>query len=710
MSLGWLVLSLPLSAQPIDYLEFIDAPVDSILIGLARAVGVPLTVARDVSGTASYFFQSTSFPDALYEFARAQGLYVEEIDGFYRVSSFAVIVRSDGSLDVEAPRADASQLLNTIATRSGTTVIHSVPPGIEVSYVASGVDGPAAVRAIGTAIHGHSVRELDGAISIVRSDPSFAWDPSGLSAPVEVVRSDDRYSINATGATFADALEALFASATRSLHLLAPPDLVLPNLAYHDLEFETLLQYLLEQGNAYGQLEEGVVVVMPATHQSGAARRLETQIFRPRVMEAGALVDLMPPSIRGEVDLRTERTTGLISLTGPPFDVDRVISILEEIDSSGGSRETVHQDLVWTTAADIVRTIPPRFTRLSLTALENGVVIEGPSTLVSEMVAWITLIDVRPEHRLITLSHGTAREFIEHTSGNAVAGELAETADPRVLLHTGSAEAYERLVELVRRLDRPDPVIRYQLLVVESSQSERIDWEAGISNRLTTTDSRQAFLGSFGAVLGLSFDIVSAFGYEFALRLSASMAGSKAEVLADTTLTATSGTPVEFRNTHTFRYRDASTDPTTGEHTSIGITRELTSGLLVSITGEAGPGGIDVVVSAGLSRQGEAAAGGTNPPTTSERSVETRVRVQPGEPIVLSGLASYERGSSSTSMPLIGRIPILRRIFGAHSMHSETTEMSIFLLPSIVPSAATLRVPTALELVEEHMPSSRAGR
>ena len=695
---GCLLTARAVAVQPIDYLEFVDAPVGSILVGLARAAEVPIVVGRDVGGTASYFFQATTFAEALEEFTAAQGLYVEVVDGVYRVSTLSVRRDPTGRLSIEAPSSPAAGLVNRVAIEGDLRVIHSIDPGMRISYVGSDVSAREAILQIGSSLVGYSIREENGAFSIGRDEPARGW----ATGSVEVSRSGDLFGLTATDATLGTVLAELFQVAGQSLHLLAPASAALPNLRYDRLDFAHLLDLILDHVDAHATVDRGIHVVSPSARGTAGVHGLITVTYQPHHLSPDALADLLPPERTTQISLRTDRRSGLMSITGASEDVDEVRALLELFDETGAAGISAVHELSWISGSRIAALRPSRFGVIEIVDLSDALLMEGPPHLVDQFRRWIDRIDVPPHRRAIRLEHLYATDLIEKLPLDIPRETLSATTDPHLLIHSGPSEAHAALIELATLVDRPEPVLRYQLLVVESSTGSTSEWETSISNRVTAPESQQAFLGTLGSVLGLSFDVVSAFGYDFALRMSAAMADASARVLADTVLTATSGSAVEFRNTHTFRYRDASVDPETGEPQSHGITRELTSGLVISIEGTLHGERVEVAVSAGLSRRGEDNGSAANPPTTSERTVRTVVAVRPGEPLMLTGLSSLEEGTSKSGPPLLSRIPILRWFFGSRVRHREGSELAIYLIPTVQSPRTTEHV-SALGLVERHL-------
>ena len=66
------------------------------------------------------------------------------------------------------------------------------------------------------------------------------------------------------------------------------------------------------------------------------------------------------------------------------------------------------------------------------------------------------------------------------------------------------------------------------------------------------------------------------------------------------------------------------------------------------------------------------------------RSFSSKIRVQNGEMILMGGLEETSAGRTSTGLPLIARIPVLKWIFGTNSRSKEKSQLNIFIRPTII--------------------------
>ncbi|MCT4581130.1 MAG: type II and III secretion system protein [Flavobacteriales bacterium] len=73
----------------------------------------------------------------------------------------------------------------------------------------------------------------------------------------------------------------------------------------------------------------------------------------------------------------------------------------------------------------------------------------------------------------------------------------------------------------------------------------------------------------------------------------------------------------------------------------------------------------------------------TAPPGQTTRSFESLVRVRNGETILLGGLDENQKTATSSGIPFISRIPVLRSIFGSRSKKKLKKQLTIFIKPTI---------------------------
>ena len=72
-------------------------------------------------------------------------------------------------------------------------------------------------------------------------------------------------------------------------------------------------------------------------------------------------------------------------------------------------------------------------------------------------------------------------------------------------------------------------------------------------------------------------------------------------------------------------------------------------------------------------------------PTIDTRKIQTHVLVRDGETIVLGGIYEWSKIDQITSVPVLGKIPIIKILFSKRETRLERKELLIFVTPKILP-------------------------
>jgi len=88
---------------------------------------------------------------------------------------------------------------------------------------------------------------------------------------------------------------------------------------------------------------------------------------------------------------------------------------------------------------------------------------------------------------------------------------------------------------------------------------------------------------------------------------------------------------------------------------------------------------INVQQSSFLPRVGENA-----PPGKTTQNFDALIRVKNNEMILLGGLEEFEKGDSSSGIPLLARIPVLKWFFSSKNKSKNKSKLHVFIKPTIV--------------------------
>jgi type II secretory pathway component GspD/PulD (secretin) len=619
-------------------MDFRNQQITDILMALAEVSGTSIIADETVEGIASFHFTDSEFEASLGIFLSSYNLFYTREGNTIRVSRIqGILDTSTGLVTMRAREVDVENLIRTLARIWNTTILHDPLPRISLSVDIDGL-GPENVLDI-------LIQRL-AEFSLEKKDSYYYIRHTGSGTPVipaafdrGINRNGDIYSVSLENIRFFELLPELFKKAEREYAILTKTDTVLENLYYSEKDFDSLLRIILEQGNADYVIHNNIYYIVELQRRDIIKKFRETRIVPLNYLQAQDLPALLPADMGTGNSIKIDKKTNIAIVTGTTEEINPIISFIEKIDRPG----------------------------------ENYP---------------ITLKYIKTDELLKTLPPSTVKE------------EIVDSGFPNLVFYTGPREKRELLLKDLAVIDQPKPQIRYEPLVIEYMKNKEARFNRGLQANPAGENSGMSFLGNLSNVMNLSFDVVAQFGYQFAANLSIQLGDNTAEVYANTTLNGLSGQEIKFQNTDTYRYQEFEVDADSGNISRTGVTREITSGLIVALNGwVSGDDMITISVNATVSKQNNNASNdSTALPTTSERVVNTQVRTPSGKPVVLSGLMKEDTNKIIKKIPLLGDIPFLGRLFKDQTDTKEKTEIVIYIVPYLSRDTTNEESDTSLTL------------
>lgn len=94
---------------------------------------------------------------------------------------------------------------------------------------------------------------------------------------------------------------------------------------------------------------------------------------------------------------------------------------------------------------------------------------------------------------------------------------------------------------------------------------------------------------------------------------------------------------------------------------------------------------------------------GNQQPIIGRREANSTITVRSGEVIILGGLQENRRNDSNAYFPVLGRLPVLNKVFGGDTKEFSRTELIIFIRPTVLtrPEDTALETDRIIEVMEE---------
>jgi general secretion pathway protein D len=592
-------------------------------------------------------------------------------------------------VSVEGRNAEPRIYLERLGAEIGTTVLFDPLPSERLTINAENVAPQTVIEII---IRRFPTYELEVASDYfyVRRIPTGSAAEREEVPPSEwITRDGELYGLAIENTRSSEAVAQLFQEAEEEYVTFAQSDSILSRINLSPRPFDETLRYLLDQAGLDYTVVDGLYVLMELQRRDVVRRYLDVEIVSLRHLSVSDLPNLLPPDFSGSDLYRLDQSANRIILAGTREEIAPLLDFIGEIDQEVPGQEYRRYDVEHLAVADLISVLPRRLSAQNPRVVPhaNSFVVQVTPDLAVQFEQFIATVDVAQISEPIRLRFIRAQDLLVHLPPSVTEENIVQTQDSTLIFYRGSEEGRAAFLRELELIDQPVPQIRYQLLVVQYHERHGLEWGFGLEAESTQSGSQvqTAILGTLGQLLDLSFDIISTFGLEFALNLSAELRDNNAQVMADTTLNGLSGEDIRFQNTNTFRYRELGTDSDTGQTQATGVTAEVTSGLIISINGwTSGDGMITMDVSATVSnRTTEAGAQAGDPPPTSERVVNTHVRTESGTPVVIGGLLQQNTDDGGFRTPLLSQIPLLGLLFQSRDSNVENTELVIYIIPHL---------------------------
>lgn len=669
------------------YMDFRNQKISDIIYSVADVCGKSVIIDETITGSATFRFEDSDFESALERFARHCSLYVEKNDGVYFVTKVQVRTIENGMLSVNAEDVQIAPFLNMLSRYTNRTVLSDSLPNTTVTIRVTEASLEDILNLAIVKLPGFCLERIADGFYITKS----AGTSSRRSIDIfTMTESGGKFSCNIQKASFANVIEALFKKGCREYSLLSKPSATLENVSYTDREFNELLSLLLNQCSCDFSVRTDVYYIYEIQKKDVIKKFKETRIIRLKNMSLENLSSVMPNELNAQGFVKQDKSSNSIILTGSASEINPIEEFIKQIDVPLEDRNYKSFYFENANAKDAAALIPKELLLSDIIMLpsDNGFVTQVTNESCAKLSEFIAVIDSRKQSRAVRLKYIKSDELIKSLPQTAGKENVTETSEPTLIFFSGTDSQYEKFLADLNEIDRPKQQIKYQLLVIQRQKTGGLNAGSSFSAENTDSGAGSSWSGMLSNIFSINFDIISKFGVQFAGSLNAELSEGKSRVLADTTLNGISGESLSFSNTNTTRYRDIIVDTKGDLYTS--TTREISSGLTLSINGWAGGDGmVTVKVDAQVSKQGSSeSSSGSNaadamPPSTTEKKVSTNVRTKSGEPVVIGGLFQTEEEISEKRVPLLGKIPLLGWLFKKKVVSAVETEFVIYLVPSV---------------------------
>jgi type II secretion system protein D len=270
------------------------------------------------------------------------------------------------------------------------------------------------------------------------------------------------------------------------------------------------------------------------------------------------------------------------------------------------------------------------------------------------------------------------------------------------LLVGTSRRGYQKTMELIDALDRPEPQVMISVLIAEVLLTDSVDLGVEIAGQ-DLHFSEDAVVGPNGIIQGQNYDYVGGTnlgaagplgfsftitGEDFSFLFHAFQQDSRLEVLSRPVLLVRNGEEGNITIADSIPVVSSSSVSDSG---SVNVTpgRE-DAGIILTATPHISPDGyVTIALQQEISNIGEniQLSESVSQPIISKREVTTNVTVHDGETVVIGGLIQSREGQSESKVPILGDLPLLGALFRTTRTSSTKTELLVVLTVDILRSS-----------------------
>jgi general secretion pathway protein D len=292
---------------------------------------------------------------------------------------------------------------------------------------------------------------------------------------------------------------------------------------------------------------------------------------------------------------------------------------------------------------------------------------------------------------------------VEANSSLQFSNFVGLSADERTnsIVAYGTQQDLKTLRELIEKIDIPLPQVRIEAIITEVSLRE--NQSSGITSfGFTLTEDGDL---SFGGDLAQDSDgnisqaVGGIFGSGFAFTgnvdglvnavLRAAESDSDVKVLSTPTIVVSHNEEGVVNVSESRPIITSSTSSLDSNNNTRSSVEFRDIGIQLTVTPLIGKdGSVQMTIEQTVDNvAGEVEIDGNQQPIIGRREATSTITVNSGEVIILGGLQENRRSESNAYFPILGRLPILNKVFGGDAEDYRRTDLIIFVRPTVLKTA-----------------------
>jgi general secretion pathway protein D len=260
-----------------------------------------------------------------------------------------------------------------------------------------------------------------------------------------------------------------------------------------------------------------------------------------------------------------------------------------------------------------------------------------------------------------------------------------------MILYSGSGKEWLKLLPVIKQLDRPAPSVLVEVILAEVQLGEEensgIEWfiksSAGSSQIQGGTLGN--LIGEAGTGLGLDVGKLIGDAFDTRARLNFLFSDRNVTIRSRPRVMVKSGSQASINVVTEIPIVTSNGQSTqSGDSPVIQNFAYRQTGVLLDIKPTVhATGYVDIEISQELSQQANTEGSATNP-TILNRNINTTVTLKDGGSVLIGGLISSSKTDGERGVPILGKLPLVGKLFRADNTEVSRTELMIMIIPYVL--------------------------
>ncbi|MGQ0827050.1 MAG: hypothetical protein ACT4ON_01520 [Bacteroidota bacterium] len=304
--------------------------------------------------------------------------------------------------------------------------------------------------------------------------------------------------------------------------------------------------------------------------------------------------------------------------------------------------------------------------------------------------------------RVISLRYRTVEKMIDFIPAELKKGvDIKTFTDLNSLIVSGSQPRIAELETFLRDVDRVVPVVSIEVMIIDIRKTHAVSSgiKAGLGAKPTVTGgdvfpelNLNLGAGSINSIIdginGLGVVNLGKVTPNFYMSLQLMEANGDLNINSTPLLSTLNGNEAKMSIGETRYYLEQNSNVITTQSTTTvnsQVFKPLTADFSMSVNPIVS-GDEQITLDIKVKKQSftEQTAGKNGPYGTTSRDFQSLIRVKNQEMIMLGGLDEELKDESSTGVPVLSRIPIIKWLFSSRNKKKSKSKLTIFIKPTVI--------------------------